>query len=83
MNQVEVQMLDALRVIALTPGTRAYLMAEDPMALRQVEAALEAAEASEDALAEHMDRLFADADDRLEYEMGGAREWDDPVGGAR
>jgi len=83
MNQVEVQMLDALRVIALTPGIRAHLEAQDPMALRQVERAISAAETSESALDDAMERLFADADNRLEHEMGGALEWDDPVGGAR
>lgn len=84
MTPIETQMLAALRVIARTPGVRAHLKAEDPMALRQVEAAIAAAEETEEALAEHMDRLFDEDLDRLDHEMGGAREWDDPVlGGAR
>jgi hypothetical protein len=41
------RMLDAMRVIQLTPHIRAYLQQHDPKALEQLEAAIDAAKAAD------------------------------------
>ena len=63
-------LLNALKVMTLTPGIRAFLAANDPMALRQAEHAIAAAEAAQADLAAFIDKFSHQGWDGPEGRIG-------------